>query len=633
MTRLPFAARLLIATAIAAVVVIAAQSAAPGLYGYDGYFHIRYGEWIRSHGVGGPFPWWQETFLREQAADKEILFHLLLVPFTFGDLEAGGKTASIVFATGLFVALFLALERLETRLAAGWMAACAVSSATLLYRAGLLRAVVPAVAIALIGTAAILKERRAWTGVASGAYALTHIAWQLLPGIALIHDIVVGLRRRRPVWSATAAALAGTLAGVILSPYFPANLKLWYVQNVSVPALSWSGAGQDLGLGSEYLPGRPLDLLRDDPGPWLFTAVGLAAVLVAARRRERKPSTPAVTLGVVTLGCLALSLLSRRFVEIWAPFSALFAAVAVSDRQPWSRTARRVAVAAGVVAFALLGVSTLSRTRSIVAQDPGRVFDVCASWIRDHVPDDETVFTTDWDEFPELFYVAPRQRYLVGMDPTFMYATSPDRWKLWRDIVEGRAADIAGPIRDVFNCRVVFADTGEGTFVERADQDPMLRPVAGGPDCTVYTLRDPDPAGPWGDAPVVTWSLEGGGEPMVAAPRDFVDVGAAAERAGIHGDCARLRGRFASAGAGRATFAVSTDDTVSVDVDGRPVFDSRAAAPPTLDEAVAAAEAGGLRRHVRSFEADVAAGYTDLLISTCRTGRVWGFHFGRASRP
>ncbi len=622
----------LVALATAALVAFV-KSGAPDIYGYDGWFHIRYSEWIRTHGVEGRFPWWQETFLRDRYADKELLYHLLLIPFTFGDLASGGKAASILFATLLFTALCLAAQRLGARQPWAWTAACAVSSVTLLYRVGLLRAIVPAVAIALLGTVAILKRRQAWIGVAAGAYALTHIAWQLLPGIALIHDVVAGLRRRRPVWEATPAAVAGTLCGVILHPGFPANLRLWYVQNISVPGLSWSGAARGLGVGSEILPAPALRMLRDNAGPFLFTAVGLAALLVAWPRRQRRPSDGELTLAAVSFGCLGLSLLSQRFIELWAPFSALFAAVTVSGRVPESRVLRWIGATAFVAAFGMLCSNVVPRTRSIIAEDRGRVFDVCASWIRDNVPDGETIFTTDWDEFPELFYVAPRQHYLVGLDPTFMYITDPDRWRLWRDIVEGRAADIVDPIRDRFHCRVVFADAGAETFVERADQDPMLRPEAASPDCTVYTIRDADPSGPWDTEPLVTWSLETSGEPIVSGPHDFVDVGEAARRAGVEESCATLSGRFVPGGAGRMRFAVSTDDPMEIAVNGVAAYDSRKTPAPTLDELLDAEASGGHRRYARAFEATVSGGYNEILVTTCRSGRVWGFHLGGVLLP
>ena len=69
-----------------ATVLAWVQAPAPGLYGYDGPFHIRYSAWLREHGISRTFPWWQETFLRDHWADKDFLYHVLLIPFTFGDL-------------------------------------------------------------------------------------------------------------------------------------------------------------------------------------------------------------------------------------------------------------------------------------------------------------------------------------------------------------------------------------------------------------------------------------------------------------------------------------------------------------------------------------------------------------------
>jgi len=626
--------QLLLVLLASVALAVFVQSGTRGIYGYDGYFHIRYSEWIRAHGLGDRFPWWQETFLRDRWADKELLYHLLLMPFTFGDLESGGRAASILLASLLFVALFLAIDRLGTPHAWAWTAGCAVSSVTLLYRVGLLRAIVPAAAIALLGATAILKRRRAGIGIAAGLYALTHIAWQLLPGIAVIHDVTAGLRRRRPVWEATPAAVAGTLCGVILNPGFPANLKLWYVQNVSVLSLSWSGAAERLGMANELRSLPSLRLLRDNPGPFVFTAIGIVALLSALRRDARRPSTGTLTLGMVTLGLLALSFKSLRFIELWAPFSALFAAVAVGERTIPGRGVRRLAAGSFLVAFAIIGMLIVPRARAIIAGDSGRLFDVCATWIRDNVPAGATVFTTDWDEFPELFYVAPRQHYLVGLDPTFMYVTDPDRWRLWRDIIEGRAADITDPIRDVFHSRYVFADAWWETFVERADQDPMLRPMAASPDCTVYAVRDEDPAGLWAATPVVSWRTGPDSEPRVRGPHDFVDVGEVAgeSRTDDH-DCMTLTGRFVSDRAGRMRLAVSTDDPIEVELGGITAYDSRLASPPSLDQAIAPGVSGSRRRYARTFEAPVGAGYNELRVTTCRSGRVWGFHLGGALLP
>jgi len=51
-----------------------------------------------------------------------------------------------------------------------------------------------------------------------------------------------------------------------------------------------------------------------------------------------------------------------------------------------------------------------------------------------NIPAGETIFHLDWDDFPQLFFFNPQFHYLLGLDPTFMYLTSPTRWRLWSDV-------------------------------------------------------------------------------------------------------------------------------------------------------------------------------------------------------
>ena len=50
---------------------------------------------------------------------------------------------------------------------------------------------------------------------------------------------------------------------------------------------------------------------------------------------------------------------------------------------------------------------------------PARFFDGAATWMAAHLAPGETVINLYWDDFPDLFYSAPRQHYLWGLDPTF----------------------------------------------------------------------------------------------------------------------------------------------------------------------------------------------------------------------
>ncbi len=635
--------QLLLVVLATAAVVVYVQAPAAGMYGYDGPFHIKFSQWMRLHGISSQFPWWQETFLKDRYADKDFLYHVLLIPFTYGDLSSGGKAASLTFAVAMYSSLFLSLAWLKVRAPAAWTLALVASSTTLMYRGGLVRSHVMAITLALAGTAAILRSHRAGIALLSAAYALTHIAWHLLPGIALIHDVVSSAMKRRPRFTATAWSLAGTAAAVLINPYFPNNLRLWYVQNVRVLAMSWSANVPDLNLGLEILPGRPWQYLYYDLGPTLLTIAG--ATLLWARRPGGKEAEEdgahtfagTATLGLVCLGFLGMSFLSRRFVEFWAPLSAMFAAVAFSRGR---FHIPRPVLACIAVVFAAIGAMNIVETHWIIGEDRGPVFAPCASWIRDNVPGGETVFTTDWDEFPELFFTAAEQHYLVGLDPTFMYVTDPYRWRLWRRVAEADAADIYTPIRETFGCRFVFADAGHEKFIERCDQDPLLHLELGSPDCSVYALREIDgsqalPSRNKTLPSLSRWHLWGAGPVIEAAPRGFIDIEQLRsavppdqrEPADSPGqeECGRLDAVLESATACDLVLGLSTDDQMRVLVNGETVFDSTVASPPALEE-ILERESAGVSKLERTINARARTGYNAVSVSTCRVRRFWGFH-------
>src|SRR4029434_5342462 len=91
--------QLTLVVAVSVAVTIWVQWPASGLYGYDGHFHIKYSEIerarrLRGEGLIKELPWCQETFFKDRFADKDFLYHLLLIPFASGDLESAGKSAS-----------------------------------------------------------------------------------------------------------------------------------------------------------------------------------------------------------------------------------------------------------------------------------------------------------------------------------------------------------------------------------------------------------------------------------------------------------------------------------------------------------------------------------------------------------
>src|SRR5262249_180093 len=285
------------------------QRASSGLYGYDAWFHIRYAQVLRSEGFSRTFPWWQETFLRDHFADKDFLYHVLLIPFTFADLVVPPNAPPLPFAAASIVAFHLVSLRLRVPWPSLWSLALLAGSMDFLYRIAAMRPLALAVALALGGTAAILSDHRRAAFAFAALYPHAHVSFHLLPCIALLHD-AVGEPDRPRSFALTRWTAAGAAAGAVLSPYFPNNLHLWWVQNVRVLALAWSDA-EEMRLGADLLPRTSSDLLELSAGVFAALLIGVY-LLVRSRRRG---SHGAVTLFLVSSGFLGLTMLSRRFIE------------------------------------------------------------------------------------------------------------------------------------------------------------------------------------------------------------------------------------------------------------------------------------------------------------------------------
>jgi hypothetical protein len=151
---------------------------------------------------------------------------------------------------------------------------------------------------------------------------------------------------------------------------------------------------------------------------------------------------------LVTIGLFALTVLSKRFVEYWVPFAMLCAAFALNPyirAVSWRETVRQakrywqVATAGGLVVL-ILGFFIFYNIKITIGYlrygAPFEGYRNAAEYIKDHSQPGDIVFNTQWDQFPQLFYWADQNRYIIGMDPTFMYVKNKDLYWKWRAVTE-----------------------------------------------------------------------------------------------------------------------------------------------------------------------------------------------------
>ena len=591
---------------VTAVLTALTRWAGPAIYCGDGWFHVRYAAILRSEGIARTFPWWQESFLSTRFTDFNLLYHLLLIPFISWDELAGARVASVLFATLAMVSFWWCLRAIGVPWPAFWSLLLLALAPEFAYRLTYTRPLVLALALTFLGVAAIFRGKGRLAFVLTFLVAHTHCSFHLLPCIALVHRFHRGPEKGSdPFWW----SLGGAVAGSVLTPYFPNNLSFWWTANVGVLSASWR-AGDLLRVGTEMLPARSDELLWMHLG--IFVLSGL--VLYALTRVERV-SADARTLFLVAGGFFALTLLSQRFAELWAPFTVMLAGVVARDMglATLKEKGDSPLLRLGAVVIVAIGLLHTAREGRVAAamEDPPE-WREAGRWMRANVPAGETIFHLGWDEFPQLFFEDTTHRYLIGQDATFFWETNPERCRLWAALAHGQVDDAWSPVRETFGAKWAFVPRRYRSFLHLVRRDPRFTEAWSDANAVVFRVDDDG-------ATVAGWEVSTGpGVPPVGCSAGrFVDLA----RAGAAGDCATATTTL-DGGAGSAVLGVTTDDEITVSINGAPVYDRSPRRPVSLSHLLDGASPG---RSEIEVPVVLQPGENRIEVDSCRSGDDFGF--------
>jgi hypothetical protein len=287
----------------------------------------------------------------------------------------------------------------------------------------------------------------------------------------------------------------------------------------------------------------------------------------------------------------------------------MFAALVVRDADV------RIGSLTKVVAIAVALVLSGRTTATMVAMAPRTrlpALSGAAAYLRDHVPDAETVFHSDWDEFPLLFFTAPKLHYLVGLDPTFMLVTDRARGASTTISLRARGGRVRpDPPRVPLALRPRHRRR-RGLPPRDAPRPAVPRGVPRTVSASVFELEEDD-------RPPLVWKS---GARASRRPGSWTSL-RSAERIG-----ARRRDR--RRGRGAFSLGIASDDEVRVFLDGREVYarsplrTPRAGVPggppASLDDLDAAVPDAAERSVGVTLE-----GPARLAVEACRLGEDFGF--------
>ena len=145
-----------------------------------------------------------------------------------------------------------------------------------------------------------------------------------------------------------------------------------------------------------------------------------------------------------------------------------------------------VAVLLGLALFFNLSVTV----RDIADSKSHDYYKAGSEWMRLNISSPQTVFNTDWDDFPRLFYYDPTHNYVSGLDPTYLFDKNPALSKLYDRITLGDEEDPGPLIRERFGARYVFSDNGHDKFYNNAIESGWFEVAYEDGDCTILQIRD-----------------------------------------------------------------------------------------------------------------------------------------------
>jgi len=469
------------------------QFASPDLPDNDGFYHIKLAYLMRTQGLKPEFTWLPQSILNpNDFYDHHFLFHVGLIPFTFGDLRISAKLAAVTFAALAFLAVWLLLDRQRVPLAWLWALGLLGVSEAFLYRMSITRAQSLSLGLLALGFLWLLERKYGHLIVLAFVYVWTYDAFPLLVALAVLYMAAIALVERRLEYRPLVFVGAGILLGMLVNPYFPDNI-VFSVRHMLPKFLDATAVR----VGNEWYPYETGQLLENSLPALIAFASGIFALGLSGKKMDVR--TAVALLAVLLFGFMLFQ--ARRFVEYFPPFALLFAAFAWSPILMDTPDADAIPISFGallkrlptLVLTLVVGLSLFRTLPTAQARmDNLKPYDVYAGashWLEQNTQKGELVFQTDWDDFPRLFFYNTHNTYLIGLDPTYMQIYDKDRYDLWIPLVRGEVRQPSQFIANIFRARYVHTDLNHKAFIQRAGSDPYMKEVYRDDQSIVYQVN------------------------------------------------------------------------------------------------------------------------------------------------
>jgi len=409
------------------IVLSMMQFTTSNIIGFDGYYNIKTSDMIKQEGFVKEFPWTKHSILANDYADIQILFRIILVPFTFFGLEFGAKIASIIFGTIAFGIFYWFLVQNRIKYAFFWTLLYLFTAESLMYRFLLPRQMPLVIALMILTIYFLQKKKYLFLGLTSLVFVLIHSSFVFQIFLILIYFILGKIFSKKLDFKILFYPFIGIILALLIHPNFPNNIFLLYTQIFKVNLIG------NL-FNVEWKPWTFFDFMKNN----FLVLVYLTITLFILIKEKTISKTKTFYLSL-TIFFFVFTILSRRMQEFLVPFSVLTLSLfsnnyyGIFNKNNFLKYFKIIAIV--ILVIAAVGNFVLLRDE-IKRNDFLHNYENCAEWMKDNIEKGSLVFNNAY-AFPYLFFKNSDLIYTHGVDLTYSYLYDQEEFEKYMGILQG----------------------------------------------------------------------------------------------------------------------------------------------------------------------------------------------------
>ncbi|MDO8602509.1 MAG: hypothetical protein Q7O04_01510 [Candidatus Omnitrophota bacterium] len=457
-------------------VIFFTQFSTPTLYDADGYLHIRMAEFLKDFGPHYNFHWARFSTFNGNFSDKDFLYHVALIPFTFfKDIFLGAKIAAFMSAAALFLGFYLILRKYADRKIIPFMLLGFLFSANFLEAISSPRPLTLVILLNLWIIHLLIQRKYLWLLFAGALYSLIHVTSPLAICYAVIIESVRYADRKEFSLKNIFVAFSGVFAGFLIHPNFPNNFLVFYLNSILVPIYAMKTGV--LELGAEFFPLNTRDYLLSYP-------VVIMAIIIMIRiaiSKVIKPRFETKVFLALGMAFLVLSFIAQRYLSHGYLIMLIALACYISDSSFVYDKLKKAQVIFMTILFLLLGLNSYNgiKYNAFVSRVINGHYEAVGRWMEKNIPEKELIFHANWSDSQYFIGLNPKNDYFVTLDPVYMYDKNPGLYKIYRDVSFGKTTDPYLVLKDTFKARYGYAGKNYfGGLVEQIRKDSRFMILA-----------------------------------------------------------------------------------------------------------------------------------------------------------